>query len=243
MDLSVQSQQVRNVTRAVTQNGVSILLTGLMTVIIIYVYSMIAFFTLRDAYSEIRLDCSTIFQCFFSTLSRGIVHGGGIAETFEQVIWGERNYFLRLFFDLTFFILIIILGLNIIFGIILDTFGELRDERQAIEHDMKDKCFICSIESSVFQRQKKTLGFKHHIKHDHNMWHYIYFFIYLDSKDKDEFTHLEEYVYHRKIRGEIDYFPISRAISLDQEKENNTEQMIAYLYNKAKAQENTSQNN
>ncbi len=35
----------------------------------------------------------------------------------------------RLIFDLSFYIIIILIGLNIVFGIIVDTFGELREER------------------------------------------------------------------------------------------------------------------
>ena len=33
------------------------------------------------------------------------------------------------FFDLTFFVIVTTIGLNIVFGIIVDTFSELRDER------------------------------------------------------------------------------------------------------------------
>ena len=34
-----------------------------------------------------------------------------------------------IFFDLSFFIIVTTIGLNIVFGIIVDTFSELRDER------------------------------------------------------------------------------------------------------------------
>ena len=34
-----------------------------------------------------------------------------------------------IFFDLTFFIIVTLIGLNIVFGIIVDTFAELRDKR------------------------------------------------------------------------------------------------------------------
>ena len=34
-----------------------------------------------------------------------------------------------IFYDLTFFIIVTTIGLNIVFGIIVDTFSELRDER------------------------------------------------------------------------------------------------------------------
>ena len=52
---------------------------------------------------------------------------------FGQVI-GAHNYSfrgpgIRILFDLSFFIVITTIGLNIIFGIIVDTFSELRDEK------------------------------------------------------------------------------------------------------------------
>lgn len=94
---------------------------------------------------------------------------------------------------------------------------------------MRSKCFICGIDSDTFQRQ--ALGFKHHIKHDHNMWSYLYFFIYLDEKDQDEYTFIEEYVaekvrksqllivtFFQRKAGENDYFPIAKAICLASKK-------------------------
>ena len=36
---------------------------------------------------------------------------------------------LRLLYDISFFIIVTTIGLNIVFGIIVDTFSELRDER------------------------------------------------------------------------------------------------------------------
>ena len=39
------------------------------------------------------------------------------------------------FFDLTFFIIVTTIGLNIVFGIIVDTFSELRDERVSYNKD------------------------------------------------------------------------------------------------------------
>ena len=37
--------------------------------------------------------------------------------------------FARLIYDLSFFIIVITIGLNLVFGIILDTFGELRSKK------------------------------------------------------------------------------------------------------------------
>lgn len=38
-------------------------------------------------------------------------------------------------------------------------------------------------------------GFDHHVKHDHNMWTYIYFSIYLDTIDISDHNAIEKYVY------------------------------------------------
>ena len=40
-----------------------------------------------------------------------------------------RTSGLRVLFDVSFFIIVTTIGLNIVFGIIVDTFSELRDER------------------------------------------------------------------------------------------------------------------
>ena len=84
----------------------------------------------------------------------------------------------RLILDLSFFILITTIGLNIVFGIIVDSFSELRDERvrntefpcdinvnskgnlcflqTSIQEDQKSKCFICDLPSHEFDRHGKV---------------------------------------------------------------------------------------
>ena len=60
-------------------------------------------------------------------------------------------YIGRLFYDLTFFFLIIIIWMNIIFGIIIDTFAALRDEKNMKDNDEHNKCFICGIDRGMFE--------------------------------------------------------------------------------------------
>lgn len=47
------------------------------------------------------------------------------------------------------------------------------------------------------------------------MWNYLYFLIYLDDKDKDEFTQLEEYVYEKRQSNDNSFFPVGRAICVE----------------------------
>jgi hypothetical protein len=55
----------------------------------------------------------------------------------------DDAYWTKYVFDLTFFCIVIILLLNLIFGIIIDAFADMRDEKNWIEEDVKEKCFIC----------------------------------------------------------------------------------------------------
>lgn len=42
-----------------------------------------------------------------------------------------------------FFFMVIIIVLNLIFGVIIDTFADLRSEKQKKEEILKTTCFIC----------------------------------------------------------------------------------------------------
>jgi len=70
--------------------------------------------------------------------------------------------------------------LNVVFGIIIDTFGSLRAEKMEKYHDTINKCFICAIDKQVFDRASdQPNGFERHIRYDHRMWNYLYFIIFL----------------------------------------------------------------
>lgn len=78
-------------------------------------------------------------------------NGGGIGDVLAQPTLDDPTYAGRGFFDIFFYILIIIIMLNLIFGIILDAFAGLRDEKEAIDRDVKGQCFICGIDKFKFE--------------------------------------------------------------------------------------------
>lgn len=57
----------------------------------------------------------------------------------------------RVVYDLLFFFIVIIIVLNLIFGVIIDTFADLRSEKQKKEEILKTTCFICG-EAPVLAR-------------------------------------------------------------------------------------------
>lgn len=91
--------------------------------------------------------------------------------------------------------------INILFGIIIDTFAQLRDTKQTIDWDMRNICYICSIDRNTFD--KYSDGFERHIARDHNLWQYVFYIVHLQSKDSTEYTGIESYVIEKVIIGFI----------------------------------------
>lgn len=58
-----------------------------------------------------------------------------------------QGFYFRSIYDLTFFLLIVTILLNIIFGIIIDTFAQLREISKNRDYDQKNFCFICNQEA------------------------------------------------------------------------------------------------
>ena len=56
-----------------------------------------------------------------------------------------------------FFFVVIIIVLNLIFGVIIDTFADLRTEKNNKEEIIKNTCFICGLERKVSTQHRILL--------------------------------------------------------------------------------------
>ncbi|VDO59440.1 unnamed protein product [Schistosoma margrebowiei] len=104
----------------------------------------------------------------------------------------DNSFLFRTIYDLSFFVIVIVIILNLIFGVIVDTFAALRQEKQNSEELNKNHCCVCGLHRSAFDHSNTT--FDEHVEVDHNVWHYIYFIIYLRTKLNDDLTGLEIYI-------------------------------------------------
>merc|ERR1712070_195878 len=119
----------------------------------------------------------------------------------------KPNFLARFFFDLAFFI-----TMNIIFGIIIDTFSAMREMTEMKINDMKTVCFICSIDRYTFDKQGTP--FDIHIKEEHNMWKYLYYLVYLSTKDETEYTGLESYMGALMAEENVGFYPTHKSMCL-----------------------------
>ena len=113
-----------------------------------YIYSIFTHLYFRVAFSDledgdvIRKDsadrrestCDSLIHCFYSTINIGFRNGEGIGGMMRMESFNPENfgyYYARLFLEVTFFLVVNVVLLNIIFGIIIDTFAELRGRQEA----------------------------------------------------------------------------------------------------------------
>ena len=127
-----------------------------------------------------------------STVYNGIRAGGGIGEAIGHLSKDSNHYTARLLFDLSFFVIVIICLMNIIFGIIIDTFADLRDKRKEFELLVKTKCFICELDKVVVDKNGE--GWNDHINESHKIESYVNYFIYLNQKNLNDCNGVEKHV-------------------------------------------------
>uniref|UniRef100_A0A1I8HQ72 Inositol 1,4,5-trisphosphate receptor n=1 Tax=Macrostomum lignano TaxID=282301 RepID=A0A1I8HQ72_9PLAT len=136
--------------------------------------------------------CDSLIMCIVTTLNEGLRNGGGIGDLLRKPSMTESRFLLRVLYDLCFYFIVIIIVLNLIFGVIIDTFADLRQEKQEKEEILRNSCFICGLNRSSFENRE--VSFEQHVQRDHNLWHYLYFVILVRVKDHTEFTGPESYV-------------------------------------------------
>lgn len=137
-DFITRSPTLQNVIKSVTLNGGQFLMTALLLCTVIFIYTNIGFFYLQSSYVDGTVNkfenspdenaCLTLMQCFMKMMDAGLRNGGGIGDATSIIAYDENEtYFVKLAFDASFHIVILIVLLNIMFGIIIDTFAQLRD--------------------------------------------------------------------------------------------------------------------
>lgn len=144
----------------------------------------------------------------------------------------RERYILRFFYDVSFFFIINIVLMNIIFGIIIDAFKELRTKNFATDEDMRDVCFICSLNRHQFENNEG--GFSKHRKVDHNVWNYVFYLYDLKNKSNTDFSGIESYVQDMVKEDNHFWIPIEQSISLSITKQQEEEESIDNRLNEIK---------
>uniref|UniRef100_A0A3Q4GGY2 Ryanodine receptor 3 n=1 Tax=Neolamprologus brichardi TaxID=32507 RepID=A0A3Q4GGY2_NEOBR len=210
LDIAMGFKTLRTILSSVTHNGKQLVLTVGLLAVVVYLYTVVAFNFFRKFYNksededEPDMKCDDMMTCYMFHMYVGVRAGGGIGDELEDPA-GDPYELYRILFDITFFFFVIVILLAIIQGLIIDAFGELRDQQEQVKEDMETKCFICGIGNDYFDRTPH--GFETHTLQEHNLANYLFFLMYLINKDETEHTGQESYVWKMYQERCWDFFP------------------------------------
>uniref|UniRef100_A0AAR2J2D8 Ryanodine receptor 1 n=1 Tax=Pygocentrus nattereri TaxID=42514 RepID=A0AAR2J2D8_PYGNA len=210
LDIAMGVKTLRTILSSVTHNGKQLVMTVGLLAVVVYLYTVVAFNFFRKFYNmsededEPDMKCDDMMTCYLFHMYVGVRAGGGIGDEIEDPAGDEYELY-RVVFDITFFFFVIVILLAIIQGLIIDAFGELRDQQEQVREDMETKCFICGIGSDYFDTTPH--GFETHTLEEHNLANYMFFLMYLINKDETEHTGQESYVWKMYQERCWDFFP------------------------------------
>nr|CCC92047.1 conserved hypothetical protein [Trypanosoma congolense IL3000] len=229
---------LRTFVTAITHNGRQLMLTALLGIMGLYFFAIAGRIMFPGEFGskddgnggakgskegDDEGNCNTLLRCFTFIFWQGLRQGGGVGDVMEDVSWSSATLIPRLSYDLIFFALVNVVFLNIMFGIIIDTFGELRDSRRERENDLMSTCFICGLDADTLEKGQVG-GFGAHVGQAHNMWMYLYFTHYLRHKNPDDFTGQESYVHEKIQRNDLSFFPDEDCVALQEFRDRHTQE-------------------
>uniref|UniRef100_A0A2K5TUY5 Ryanodine receptor 2 n=1 Tax=Macaca fascicularis TaxID=9541 RepID=A0A2K5TUY5_MACFA len=210
LDIAMGFKTLRTILSSVTHNGKQLVLTVGLLAVVVYLYTVVAFNFFRKFYNKSEdgdtpdMKCDDMLTCYMFHMYVGVRAGGGIGDEIEDPAGDEYEIY-RIIFDITFFFFVIVILLAIIQGLIIDAFGELRDQQEQVKEDMETKCFICGIGNDYFDTVPH--GFETHTLQEHNLANYLFFLMYLINKDETEHTGQESYVWKMYQERCWEFFP------------------------------------
>lgn len=129
------SRTAKYVIKSITGHYDKLLFTFFLAIIFIFTFSVIIGLIFYDTFDPDNVKgvpvneiCVSFKSCFSYSLDMGLRNGGGIGEAMKSMEYDDPRFFFKFALNLMWFILINLISLNIVFGIIIDTFAELRDQ-------------------------------------------------------------------------------------------------------------------
>eukprot|EP00615_Pteridomonas_danica_P005853 CAMPEP_0114339576 /NCGR_PEP_ID=MMETSP0101-20121206/7817_1 /TAXON_ID=38822 ORGANISM="Pteridomonas danica, Strain PT" /NCGR_SAMPLE_ID=MMETSP0101 /ASSEMBLY_ACC=CAM_ASM_000211 /LENGTH=2941 /DNA_ID=CAMNT_0001472581 /DNA_START=113 /DNA_END=8938 /DNA_ORIENTATION=+ len=213
---SMLADIVKSLTRPLPQLGI-VFYTIIITVIIYAQFGLAYFedFFMFDVFSDDDdPGCHSVVACFFLIMYGGVTTGS-IAEVMDNTSNSDGDrYIWRMVYDLTFFVWVGIMLFNVLTGLIVDTFGALRDEANEREDTLSNQCYICGFTRSGYDDIGVTNApsFDIHAEEEHNIWNYVYFYRYLTTKDPSDYNGVESYVADMIEQTNLGWLPVRTSL-------------------------------
>lgn len=192
-----------------------LIVTFILSIFLIYIAAFIGMTFFNQQLEEEGLICDTLMHCLSYFMTFGLRNGGGIGDSMPALKSAYElsgvSYSFKVLYDVLFFIVVNVLMLNLIFGIIIDSFAELRNEAFEREQNHNNICFVCGAEKSDFDKKRKD--FRHHVNQQHTPWKYIFFINFLKNMNSEDLSTIETDIFKR-YKESSDWIPYGDTLSL-----------------------------
>lgn len=192
--------------------------------IIIWCFSLTSFFFLNDDEFKIGVTksneelkeniCNSVKTCFISFFNLGPRNGGGIGDILKKYNFHPSGIYTgMLFLQVLYFIIVNLLLLNMINGIIINTFTSMSDDLEMKMNDIENKCFICNLDKTSLR--KSQVDPDEHKKKQHNIKNYILYFVNVKIKKSKDHNFDEAEVMKCIDCNDYSIFPYENALDWD----------------------------
>jgi len=218
-DVFNHNEKAQYVLMAIKLPAGQILATVFLLMIMGYCFTSVAFIKFRGELVNAN-QCDSLVTCFLTVFTFAPRLSGGIGDFLSPDLRTDHDmYPVYIIWSFVSFVLVNVIVLNVLFGIIVDTFGQLRATEAESEKDISNVCFICGLDRQVLDREGS--GFSDHINTEHQKWNYMKYIVYLREKDANDYNGLEHHVVDCIDTGDNGWFPVNKAMCIMQNKDPN----------------------
>ena len=189
-----------------------LLLVTFLSIVVIYILSNFSFFFFNNDYEQ-YIDyyednvCNSLLFCFLNAVDYGLRARGGIGDSGERISFlrDKKHYIGRILLDVVFFLLIIIIMIDLLFGIITHSFLDVKNEY--IQHlGENTRCFICNVNDDTLKKYK-NYRINIHKKYVHNIWNYVEYIISLKKNETNFLNYIDAYIIKQIEKKSIAWLP------------------------------------
>jgi hypothetical protein len=215
LDFAVLDPTTRHLLDAVKNPARQLAATLVIIVIVLNVFAGVVFYFYRN--EVIGFDIHSMWESFKLGLSYGIRGEYGVSHEMTNTLG------VRMIVDLAFYFIVLAILRHIFFAIIVDTFGQLREDKFERDQHANNSCFICGVHRHDFDRMITASnnsnanasnnggsvgGFAHHRAVVHNSFHYLYYIMSIWQSPEEDDNGIEMHVRQCLRSGDISWFPV-----------------------------------
>ena len=211
------SEALNTVMQSIYQTRLHVAMTLILILIITYIYSIGTFYFLREHTQAPGVNgtnvCSSLSTCLWTSLDS--IRTGGSGAFLNAIDIDDTKRKGRISYDLSYFLIVTIIMLNMLLGIIIDSFAMLRREQEKMQDNQQNSCWVCCFDRRTIEEESE-LGFDHHINVEHSIWQYLYFYVYVHEKrdSGEELSGMESFFEQDVNEHDTSFMPLYQALGV-----------------------------